>query len=290
MKKIVSLAAVLVLAMALLLSGCGNGGEEATPSAAADATPKASEAAPANAQADTSLEDVKSAGKLVLGLDDAFPPMGFRDDSNEIVGFDIDLAKEVASRMGVELEIKPIVWDSMLQEVESGKIDVVWNGLSVTTERQEKLNLSEPYMKNTQVIVVQEGSDIKTKADLAGKVVGVQDNSSANQAIEKDEGVKDSFKELRGFETNDLALLDLASGRLDAVVVDVIVAGYYQTQKPDTYVILDENFGEEDFVIGFKKGSDALTAEVQKQLDAMIEDGTFKTISEKWFDRDVSEK
>lgn len=111
---------------------------------------------------------------FVVGLDDSFPPMGFRDEKNEIVGFDVDLAKEVGKRMGMEVVLQQINWDTKELELDSGNIDVIWNGLTMTDERVKVMDFTDPYLENDQVIVVKKDSDIKVKADLAGKNVGVQ--------------------------------------------------------------------------------------------------------------------
>lgn len=238
--------------------------------------------------ADTSLEDIKHSGKLVLGLDDSFPPMGF-DDNGVIKGFDIDLAKEVTTRMGVDLELQPIDWNAKEMELSSKNIDCIWNGLSVTPDREANLSLSKPYMNNAQGIVVKNGSAIKTKADLAGKSVGIQSASSAMEAVDKEPDVKATF-ELIEMKDNVLALTELKGGTVDAVVADTVLIQYYTSKDVDSFVILDENFGTEQFAIGFRKQDKALTDEVNKIMDEMIADGTFAKISNTWFGRDVSVK
>ena len=118
---------------------------------------------------DDSLSFIQDKGTFVLGLDDSFPPMGFRDSDGEIAGFDIDLAAEVCKRMGVELVLQPIDWDSKILDLNSGDIDVIWNGLTITDERKEKISFSKPYLANRQIVIVKAGSGINRKADLAGR-------------------------------------------------------------------------------------------------------------------------
>ena len=177
---------------------------------------------------DTSLEDLKSRGELILGLDDSFPPMGFRDEENNVVGFDIDLAAEVCKRMGVELKIQPIDWDSKELELSSGRVDCLWNGMSVTDDRLEAMFMANPYVANTQVIIVPEGSDIQTKADLAGKKVGLQKGSSSLEALMKDEATYNAIGEenITQLAENVTVFMDLQAGRIDAFIVDEIVGRY----------------------------------------------------------------
>ncbi|WP_333593397.1 amino acid ABC transporter substrate-binding protein [Anaerospora hongkongensis] len=225
--------------------------------------------------------------KLVVGLDDNFPPMGFRDDKNTIVGFDVDMAKEAAKRLGMEVEFKPIDWNSKEAELSSKRIDMLWNGLTITEKRKQNILFSSPYMENRQIIIVAAGSAIKSKADLAGKVVGAQDGSSSVEAVEKDADTLKSFKEFKKFPDNVAALMDLKTGRLDAVVVDEIVGRYYTSKKSGEYAILTEHFGSEEYGVGLRKEDKELQIKLQKALDDMKKDGTSANISKKWFDADI---
>jgi len=175
------------------------------------------------ATGDDSLQKIIDAGKIVLGLDVGFEPMGYYDDKGEIVGFDIDVAKEVAKRLGVELVLQPIDWSAKEMELSSGKIDMIWNGMSVTDDRVANMNVSKPYLANRMIIIVAEGSGIATKADLAGKKVAVQAGSSALDAINAEPEVAASFAEMPKYADNHSALLDLKAGRVDALVVDEVV-------------------------------------------------------------------
>lgn len=224
--------------------------------------------------------------KIVVGLDDNFPPMGFRDDKNELVGFDIDLAREAAKRLGVEVEFKPIDWNAKEAELSGKRIDVLWNGLTITEQRKQQIAFTAPYLENHQIVVVAANSPIKTKADLAGKVVGVQEGSSAVDAIEKDEAGK-TFKELKKFGDNVAALMDLSTGRLDAIVLDEIVGRYYVAKKPGEYAVLDDNFGTEEYGVGVRKDDAELLAKLQKAMDEMKQDGAAARISTQWFGKDI---
>ncbi len=228
----------------------------------------------------------KDNGKFIVGLDDSFPPMGFRDENNEIVGVDIDLAKEVAKRLNMEFVAQPIDWDSKELELKNGNVSCIWNGMTITDERKEAMLISDPYMANNQIIVVAPGSDITSSADLAGKVVGLQKGSSAVAALDKTE-VRAQIKEVVEYTDNVLALTDLKVGRTDAVVVDEVVGRYYVAKAADDYVVLEESLAPEKYGIGFDKGNTELCEKVNKALKEMKEDGTTAKISEKWFGKDI---
>lgn len=224
---------------------------------------------------------------IVIGLDDDFPPMGFRDQNNNLVGFDIDLAREATKRANLNVEFKPIDWSAKEAELNSGRVDALWNGLTITDYRKQNILFSDPYMTNAQIIVVRPDSDIHSKADLAGKVIGIQNGSSALDAVNADP-IHTEFAELNQYADNVTALLDLANQRLDAVVVDGVVGHYYVTKKPTEYTVLDDNFGQEQYGVGFKKGNVELQHKIQVALDSMLKDGTATEISKKWFLVDVT--
>jgi polar amino acid transport system substrate-binding protein len=225
--------------------------------------------------------------KVVIGLDDNFPPMGFRDNDGKIVGFDIDMAREAARRLNTEVEFKPIDWSSKEAELLSRRVDLLWNGLTITEARKEKILFSKPYMENRQVIIVKAASPVKDKAGLSGRVIGTQEGSTSVDAVEKEPAVLKSFKEFRTYGDFMAALMDLNNGRLDAVVIDEIVGRYYTAKNPGQYVILAENFGTEEYGVGLRKTDEALLAELQQALDAMKKDGTAARISIKWFGADI---
>ncbi len=237
---------------------------------------------------DNSLEALKSRGEFILGLDDSFPPMGFRDDSNEIVGFDIDLAKEVASRLGVKFRAQPINWDSKEQELATGNVDCIWNGLTITEERKNALSFSKPYLKNAQVLVVRKNSGIKNLSDLKGKTIGLQAGSSAADALEAATEFKSSVKSVIEFKDNIMALNDLEVGGVDGVVMDLIVANYAIATSGKPFVVLEEQLSPEEYGIAFRKNDVKLTDAVQQTLEAMYKDGTVEKISTKWFGSDIT--
>ena len=179
---------------------------------------------------DASLQYILDKGELILGLDETFPPMGYRDANGDIIGFDIDLATEVCSRLGVKLKLQPINWDSKERELNGKTIDCIWNGMSITDERINGMDLSTPYIANKQIIIVKSDSGISTKADLAGKTVGAQQGSSAVDAISAEPDVKASFGSLNEYASNDEAFLDLKAGRIDVLVVDEVYGRYMISQ------------------------------------------------------------
>ncbi|WP_369413683.1 amino acid ABC transporter substrate-binding protein [Brucepastera parasyntrophica] len=214
--------------------------------------------------------------------------MGFRDENNEIVGYDVDLAKEVASRMGVELKLQPIDWNAKEQELNTGKIDCIWNGFTMTPEREKVILFTEPYLKNAQVVVVRGDSGYATLADLAGKTVGLQAGSSASDALDGAVEFKASLKRVVEFKDNLTALMDLEIKGVDAVVMDLMVANDNINRSGKNYVILDESLAPENYGIGFRKNDAALMNKVQETLDAMAADGTIAPIAVKWFGADIS--
>lgn len=245
MKKLLAILTSLILTIALL-TGCGN--------------------------------DQK---KVVVGLDDQFPPMGFRDEKNNIVGFDVDMGREATKRMGVEVEFKPIDWKSKEAELKGKRVDMLWNGFTITEQRKEQVAFTKPYMSNTQAIVVLAGAPIKTKADLAGKVIGVQDGNSVVEEIVQAPIYK-QIKELKKYPDNIAAFMDLKAGRTQAIVLDEVVARYYITKNPG-YEVLEENFGFEEYGVGLRKDDKELLSKLQKALDEMKADGTSAKINQKWF-------
>lgn len=235
-----------------------------------------------------SCNSKKSENEFVLGLDDSFPPMGFRDENNEIVGYDIDLAREVCSRIGMTFRAQPIDWSAKEQELNTGKISCIWNGLSITPERLEALTFSQAYLNNAQIVVVKADSGIKTLADMSGKKLGVQAGSSAADAVDAVPDFKNSLKEIVEFKENITALNDLEIGGVDGVAMDSVVAEYSIKTTGKDFVILDEGLSPEQYGIAFKKGNTELRDKVQNALNEMAADGTIAKISEKWFGRDIS--
>lgn len=218
---------------------------------------------------------------FTVGFDAEYPPYGYKDDDGEYVGFDLELAEKVCEMEGWELVKTPIAWDSKDMELDSGAIDCIWNGFTING-REDDYEWSDPYVDNSQVIVVSEKSGIKTLADLKDKVVGVQQASAALTVLTEDQKeLGDSFKELQQFTDYNVAFTELLSGSLDALAIDIGVA-QYQLNKSEGYVILDEELNAEQYGIGFKKGNTELRDTVNADLHKLAEDGTVAEVAEKY--------
>lgn len=287
-KKLWKTAAVIMAASAMLLTACGGTGDNTSSENTEAQEGNSSNAASGESESgeDLSLQKVKDAGKFVLGLDATFKPMGYTDENNEIVGFDIDLAEAVCEKLGVELVKEPINWDTKEQDLSVGKIDCIWNGLSVSPSREESFNLSEPYMKNAMVFVVPESSDINSVDDLAGKKVIVQNGSTAQDTLAASQLAANM--EISSIATNVEALQQMDINLVDAVFMDEVVAQYEIQNSGKAYRILDEGLSEEEYAIAFRKEDQALRDEVQKILSELKADGTVGEISTKWFGSDIT--
>ena len=237
---------------------------------------------------DLSLQKVLEKKTLVVGLDDAFPPMGFRNENNEIVGFDIDVAREVCKRLGIELVPQPIDWNAKEQELNTGKIDCIWNGFTITPARQEQLNFTQPYVGNAQVLVVRADVPIAKLSELAGKQVGLQAGSSAADALDAATEFKATLAKVVEFKDNLTALMDLEARGVDAVVMDLLVANDNIARSGKAYRILEERLAPEEYGVGFRKGDQALRDAVQAQLSAMAKDGALAEIAVRWCGADIT--
>ncbi|MGN1376865.1 MAG: transporter substrate-binding domain-containing protein [Dorea sp.] len=273
MKKRLALILALAMMATTVLVGCGSKEENADADADAEKTEES-----------TAVENDDET--LVVGFDAAFPPYGYKDDNGEYVGFDLDLAQEVCDRNGWELVKQPIDWDSKDMEIDSETIDCIWNGFTMNG-REDDYTWSEPYVDNKQVIVVRTDSGINSFADLAGKLVEVQTDSSALAALQEDQkALADTFGNLTEIAEYNTAFMDLESGACDAIAMDIGVANYQisSRENSDEYMILEEVISSEQYGIGFKKGNTELRDKVQATLDEMAEDGTIAKIAEKYAD------
>ena len=286
--RIIKLLAAMALVPAML-AGCSsaNGTTEETTAAettAAETDTASGESKTEAAAEDNSLQKVLDSGKFILGLDATFKPMGFTDENDQIVGFDIDVAQEVCNRLGVELVKQPIDWDTKEADLDAGKIDCIWNGMSINASRQEVMNLSEAYMENAMVFVVANGSAIASQANLDGKTVAVQSGSTA-QDILRESGLNVVETALA---TNVECLQQLELNLVDAVFMDSVVANYEIKESGKDYVILPDGLEEEEYAIGFRKNDCALRDKVQSILSEMKADGTLGEISTNWFGSDIT--
>ncbi|MGE4214997.1 MAG: amino acid ABC transporter substrate-binding protein [Anaerotignaceae bacterium] len=281
MKKRV-LALGLAAAMVFgTLTGCASKTAQTTP--AATAAEEKTEG-----EAEKPATDDIGYDKVIVGLDDTFAPMGFRDESNELVGFDVELAKAAGEIIGVEVEFQPIEWAMKETELTNKNIDLIWNGYTITDARKEKVLFTQPYLNNRQIVLVLGDSEIKTLADLSGKTVATQAQSSSEEAMMAMPEIMDTFGEYVTFGTYEECLLDMEAGRADAVVADEVLIRYYISQHEGTeYKVLEENFGEEEYGIGARKEDTALVEAINGALTEIKANGKGKEISEKWFAEDI---
>ena len=271
MKKKLAMILVLAMTAVTVLAGCGSKeSEEKT-----------------ETNEETTFEEKKEGDTFTVGFDQDFPPMGFVGDAGEYTGFDLELAQEVCNRMGWEYVPQPIAWDSKDATLNSGQIDCIWNGFTING-REDDYTWSDAYLNNKQVFVVRADSGIETEADLAGKVVDVQTDSSAQVALEDNPELTGTFANLEVIPDYNTGFMNLESGAVDAVAMDIVVAGYQIESRSADFKILDYEIAAEEYGVGFAKGNEVLRDQVQKVLEEMAEDGTMAEISKKWFGEDIT--
>jgi len=271
---------VLSVILPAAMAGCGNGDSQATSGKSTSASSGSS--ADSTSAAGTGVED----GVFTVGFDAEYPPYGYMDENGEYTGFDLELAQAVCDLEGWELEKKPINWDSKDMELNSGSIDCIWNGFTMNG-REDDYTFSVPYVDNSQVIVVAEGSGIESLSDLAGKVVGVQAASAALDLLQSEEeggqkALADTFGSLNEFADYNTAFTELQAGALDALAIDIGVAKYQLNSRGEGFQMLDETLNTEQYAIGFKLGNQELCDIVNADLKKLAEDGTVNTLAEKY--------
>lgn len=294
MKKL--LALLMAAGMMLSVAACGSDATSSAASAAKSEAPaetaavEETTAAPAENNDASAAETATGEGRtFTVGFDAEYPPYGYKDESGEYTGFDLELAQEVCDRNGWTLVKQPIDWDSKDMELNTGAIDCIWNGFTMTG-REDDYTFSVPYVDNSIVFVVMNDSDIKSKEDLAGKVVVTQADSSALTALTSEEdndenlALAASFADLQQVADYNTAFMNLESGAVDAIAVDIGVAQYQLASRGDTFRKLDEPLSTEQYGIGFKKGNEELKDQVQDTLFEMYKDGTFDEIAAKYTD------
>ena len=224
---------------------------------------------------------------FTMGIDPEYPPFSYLGDDGEYTGFDVDICKAACELLGWEFKVFGVNWDDKLIQLDANECDCIWSGMTLLDSMSEAgYVLSAPYFDNTQVIMVKEGSDIKSSADLAGKVVGVQTATSAYDLLQDEEGQKalcDTFASLEVYETYTVAFTALQSGAIDAIAIDV-TSGNFLMSDTEGYKFLDEALGSEQYAIGFRKGDEALCNKVNEALQALVNDGTYAEIGEKYPD------
>ena len=298
-KRIVSCLLAAVTAAAL--AGCGSSGgntssesvstssagtESASSGTEAESSSSAStsSASTSSSSGETTVPEGLEDGVLTVGFDAEYPPYGYMGEDGEYTGFDLELAQAVCDMEGWELEKKPIAWASKDMELESGSIDCIWNGFTMTG-REEFYTFSVPYVDNSQVIVVADDSGIETLADLAGKTVGVQAASAALNVLQDEEGQKalaDTFAALNEFSDYNTAFTELQAGALDALAIDIGVAQYQLESRGEGFKMLDEALNSEEYAIAFKLGNESLRDVIDEDLQELTNDGTVQELAEKY--------
>lgn len=225
------------------------------------------------------FDEYLSRGYIVVGVDDSFPPMGYRDKNDKIIGFDIDLANAVGEKLGIEFRIQKIDWEQKEMELKSGRIDAIWNGFTINEERKKNMAFSIPYMKNKQVIVVKSDSSYQSMADLMAKddlLVCVQNSSTAEVAVAESDL---KHKELLKVEDNISALNnELKSGRVDCVVMDLVVAEY-KIKNDNTIRLLEGiELADEEFAVGMRKGEEDTVAKINEVLIELHDGGSINSV------------
>lgn len=290
-KRLFSLA--LASVMVLSLAGCGG-----SKGAATETKAETTEAAADTAKAEGASEETESeaaseaaaesaGGTLIVGFDQDFPPMGFVGEDGEYTGFDLELAQAVCDKMGWEFVPEPIAWDAKDAMLESGAIDCIWNGFTING-REDEYTWSDPYLDNSQVFVVRADSGIESAEDLAGKTVDVQTDSSAQAALEDNQELSSTFGNLQVIADYNTGFMELESGVVDAVAMDIVVASYQIESRDADFVILDDVISTEEYGVGFAKGNEAVRDQVQTALEELAADGTMAEISTKWFGEDIT--
>lgn len=241
-------------------------------------------------------KDVESAAdktEVVIGLDDTFVPMGFRDKDGQLTGFDIELSQAIFDLTGTKVKYQPIDWAMKETELDNGTIDMIWNGYTKTPEREEKVLFSDTYMKNLQVLVIPKAGGITDFPGMEGKKLGVQEGSSGyNTFINDPAALKDIVdgQEATLYASFNEAFIDLEHNRIDGLLIDRVYAEYYltSTEKLDQFNVIQSPFEQEDFAVGVRKSDQALADKINEGLKELQENGTFAEISNKWFGEDVT--
>lgn len=235
---------------------------------------------------DGSWERVKKEGKLVIGLDDSFPPMGYRQADGKLVGFDVDAAEQVGKRLGVKIEWQPTAWDGVMHSLNAKKFDCIWNGMTITEARAKEVAFTKPYVMDGQIAIVTfKEKRFKGLNDLKGVKIGTQKGSSGLEAVKK---LKNTPTELKEYEDYPKALLDLEAGRIDVVVIDNVTGRDFVGKRPGKYKIIPGMISKEPFGIAFRKEDVSLRQKVQQALDKMVRDGSMAKISRTWFAEDIT--
>lgn len=280
--------AIMTVTTLAMLAGCAPAATTTTAGTTGSGTTAAGTTAASAVKND--WDKIKERGYIIVGLDDTFVPMGFKDEAGKLVGFDIDMAKEAMKRMGIEVRFQSIDWILKETELNSGKIDLIWNGYTISDARKEMVNFSEPYMDGRHVLVVPNNSTIKAAADMAGKTIATQ-NASTGLDILNNTGVSPTLKGSAPilYDSFNDAFMDVISGRIDGLVGDEIMVQYVLKQKNiiDQYRVIEIPGDVYQNGIGVRKTDTELLKKLDETINSMKEDGTAAKISETWFGTNI---
>jgi polar amino acid transport system substrate-binding protein len=227
-----------------------------------------------------SWNEIKKRGKIIIGIDEFFPPMTFKG-GEKFEGIDVDLANETFSRLGVKTEFVPVVWKDIIHKLTNREIDIIWSGLSITEERKKVIDFSIPYIQTRQVIVVPFDSDINTKEDLKGKIVGVQKGTSSERILREDNIFKSPTRILFYKDVNS-ELKAIEEGKISAIIIDEIVAKYFLSKYHKKFKVIQTDLGVELFAVGIRKEDKKLKEKVDTTLTKLMKNGTEARIFKKW--------
>lgn len=238
-----------------------------------------------NAHAESSWERVQRIGKLVVGLEEQYPPLAFRDKDGSLTGFDIDAARILTKRLGVSIELRPTSWEKIIYKLDAREFDCIWTGMTITEKRAKALLFTRPYMVANHMAYVRNGDDrFSSYKDLKEKVIGAQKETTSAEAA------YDLLDPLRVLEYPDIlqGFENLENEKIDAFIVENVVGNAIMERQPGKFKPLEGQLTKEPFGIAFRKSDIALRDKIQKELDAMLEDGTLGELSMKWFGRDLT--
>ena len=263
MKKRLALLLALAMTASAVVAGCGS---------SSDSNSSSDENTESQEQTEVEFKEKEAGDTFTVGFDQDFPPMGFVGDDGEFTGFDLELAQAVCDKLELEFVAEPIAWDSKDALLNSGAIDCIWNGFTING-REDDYTWSDPYLDNKQVFVVRGDSGIESEADLAGKIVDVQTDSSAQKALEDNQDLTSTFSNLQIVPDYNTGFMELESGAVDAVAMDIVVASYQIDSRDADFKILDYEIASEEYGVGFAKGNEALRDQVQQALNELAEEG-----------------
>ncbi|MBQ9388047.1 MAG: amino acid ABC transporter substrate-binding protein [Lachnospiraceae bacterium] len=274
MKKLIAI--IMSALMILSLAACGEETETTVAPESTEAQSQEPDTGAPESQEAAEFTTVQP-GKLIMATNASFPPYEYTDDGDNIIGIDPEIAALIAQELGLELEIQDMEFGSIITAVQTGKVDIGLAGMTVTEDRLQNVNFSSSYAKGVQVVIVPEGSEIKSIDDLTGKKIGVQESTTGHIYCEDDFGADNVV----AFPNGTQAVQALVSGKVDCVVIDNNPAKAF-VEANEGLTILDSAYADEDYAAAISKDNEALLAAFNAVLDAKIADGTIQGIIDKY--------